>query len=122
MHWGVVTNKHAWLTDPLLESLELARAGGLRRERRHRDAPQAPPRPPAPCMRLACRVAPSAAVYVGDSRSDIESGRAAGVTHRERGMGLSRPARPAETGWGADVDVDTPHDLLAWIRRALAGR
>ena len=120
VHWGVVTNKHAWLTDPLLESLELhGRAACVVSG----DTATHPKPHPAPLL-LACdrlSVAPSATVYVGDSRSDIESGRAAGVTTVSAGWGYLDPDDPPKR-WGADVDVDTPDDLLAWIRRALAGR
>ena len=120
VRWGVVTNKHAWLTEPLLESLELHRRAACVVSG---DTATHPKPHPAPLL-LACdrlSIAPSAAVYVGDSRSDIESGRAAGVTTVSAGWGYLDPDDPPKD-WGADVDVDTPHDLLAWIRRALAGR
>ena len=120
VRWGVVTNKHAWLTEPLLESLDLGRRAACVVSG---DTATHPKPHPAPLL-LACdclSVAPSAAVYVGDARSDIESGRAAGVTTVSAGWGYLDPGDPP-TGWGADVDVDTPHDLLAWIHRALAGR
>ena len=120
VRWGVVTNKHAWLTEPLLESLDLHRRAACVVSG---DTATHPKPHPAPLL-LACdrlSIAPSGAVYVGDSRSDIESGRAAGVTTISAGWGYLDPDDPPRR-WGADVDVDTPHDLLAWIRCALAGR
>ena len=82
------------------------------------------PKPhPAPLL-LACErlsIPPNAAVYVGDSRSDIESGRAAGVTTVSAGWGYLDPDDPPGR-WGADVDTGTPDDLLAWLRDALAVR
>ena len=118
--WGVVTNKHAWLTEPLLEAL------GLRRRAAcvvSGDSAAHPKPHPAPLL-LACErlsVAPAAAAYVGDSRSDVESGRAAGMATLSAGWGYFDPEDPPE-GWGADVDAGTPGDLLDWVRWALAGR
>ena len=118
VRWGVVTNKHAWLTEPLLESLGLHRRAACVVSG---DSTLQPKPHPAPLL-LACErlsISPDTAVYVGDSRSDIESGRAAGVTTVSAGWGYLDPEDPPE-GWGADVDIGTPHDLLAWVRHALA--
>lgn len=120
VHWGVVTNKHAWLTEPLLESLDLLRRAACVVSG---DTAAHPKPHPAPLL-LACErlsIAPGAAVYVGDSRSDITSGRAAGVTTVSAGWGYLDPDDPPEH-WGADIDFGTPDDLLAWIRCALAER
>ena len=120
VRWGVVTNKHAWLTEPLLESLELHRRAACVVSG---DTATHPKPHPAPLL-LACdrlSVAPSAAVYVGDSRSDIESGRAAGMTTVSAGWGYLDPDDPPKD-WGADVEIDTPDELLTWIRCALAAR
>ena len=118
VRWGVVTNKHAWLTEPLLEALDLRRRAACVVSG---DTAAHPKPHPAPLL-LACErlsIAPSAAVYVGDARTDVASGRAAGVVTVSAGWGYLDPDDPPER-WGADVDVDTPHGLLAWIRRALA--
>ena len=120
VRWGVVTNKHAWLTEPLLESLDLYRRAVCVVSG---DTAAHPKPHPAPLL-LACErlsVAPSAVAYVGDSRSDIDSGRAAGVTTLSAGWGYLDPDDPPET-WGADINAGTPDDLLAWIQCALAGR
>ena len=74
-------------------------------------------------MLLACErlsVAPGAAAYVGDSRSDVEAGRAAGMITLSAGWGYIDPRRSAARG-GADVEAATPGELLAWVRLALAG-
>ena len=120
VRWGVVTNKHAWLTEPLLESLDLHRRAACVVSG---DTAAHPKPHPAPLL-LACEwlsIAPSTAVYVGDSRSDIESGRAAGVTTVSAGWGYLDPDDPPGR-WKADVDMGTPDDLLAWIRRTVAER
>ena len=120
VRWGVVTNKHAWLTEPLLESLDLHRRAACVVS----GNTAAHPKPhPAPLL-LACErlsVAPSAVAYVGDSRSDIDSGRAAGVTTLSAGWGYLDPDDPPGS-WGADIDTGTPDDLLDWIQCAFAGR
>ena len=119
VRWGVVTNKHAWLTEPLLESLDLHRRAACVVSG---DSAPHPKPHPAPVL-LACEqlaIAPGAAAYVGDSRTDIESGRAAGCTTVSAGWGYLDPDDPP-TRWGADVDTVTPVDLLAWIRSVLAG-
>ena len=116
--WGIVTNKHAWLTEPLLAALDLQRRAACIVSG---DTASHPKPHPAPLL-LACErlsIAPGAAVYVGDSRSDIESGRAAGVATVSAGWGYLDPDDPPRR-WSADLDTRTPHDLLAWIRATVA--
>ena len=118
VRWGVVTNKHAWLTEPLLESLGLHRRAACVVSG---DSASHPKPHPAPLL-LACdhlSIHPSAVAYVGDARSDIAAGRAAGVVTVSAGWGYLDPDDPPQS-WGADVDAGTPDDLLAWIRGALA--
>ncbi|MCY4222540.1 MAG: HAD-IA family hydrolase [Thiotrichales bacterium] len=120
VRWGVVTNKHAWLTEPLLESLDLERRAACVVSG---DTAAHPKPHPAPVL-LACErlsVPPRTAVYVGDARSDITSGRAAGVTTVSAGWGYLNPDDPPER-WGADIDTRTPQDLLVWLRGALGAR
>ena len=120
VRWGVVTNKHAWLTEPLLEALALHRRAACVVSG---DTAAHPKPHPAPLL-LACErlsVAPGAAAYVGDSRSDVDAGRAAGMITLSAGWGYIDPDDPPQ-GWGADVEAGTPEDLLAWVRLALAGR
>ena len=120
VRWGIVTNKHAWLTEPLLQSLDLHRRAACVVSG---DSAAHPKPHPAPllfaCERLS--VAPSAVAYVGDSRSDIDSGRAAGVTTVSAGWGYLDPDDPPHC-WEADVDTGTPGELLAWVRCAFTGR
>lgn len=76
--WGVVTNKPARMTDPLLAGLGLglraacAISGDTLEQRKPHPAP----------LLLASEqtgVAPQRTVYVGDAARDIEAGRAAGM-------------------------------------------
>ena len=120
VQWGIVTNKHAWLTEPLVQALGLSRRAACVVSG---DTAPHPKPHPAPlllaCERLSSQ--PRAVAYAGDSRSDIDAGRAAGVTTLSAGWGYLDPDDPPQA-WGADFDLGTPRDLLDWVRRAVAGR
>jgi phosphoglycolate phosphatase len=78
------------------------------------DAPAPKPDPRgllAILRRVGCE--PTRAAYVGDSRTDLETARAAGV----RAIGVSWGAHPREEleGLGFDVLVDSPRECLAAI-------
>lgn len=113
MNWGIVTNKPAWLTDPLLEQLGLyARAacvvsGDTVAERKPHPAP----------MLHACQLAGSEAeqcLYVGDAARDIEAGRRAGMKTLVALFGyIGEDEQPAS--WGADGMIAHPAELLDWI-------
>lgn len=111
--WGIVTNKPAWLTDPLLDALGLAdRAACVVSGD---TTPYSKPHP-APILR-GCELAgtkPAAAVYVGDAERDVQAGRAAGLRTAIALFGYLGPDdRPHD--WGADALLDAPADLLAWL-------
>jgi len=76
--WGIVTNKPAAMTQPLLEALDMADAPAcvISGDR----LPQRKPHP-APLLLAAEEVGVPAehCVYVGDAPRDIEAGRAAGM-------------------------------------------
>ena len=117
--WGIVTNKPAWLTDPLMAAMGFApRAGCIV------SGDTTPNRKPHPepilhaCALLS--VTPSACVYVGDAERDIEAGRRAGTATLAATFGyLQADEDPAR--WGADALVDDPRDLLAWLGLARHG-
>ena len=112
--WGIVTNKPAWLTNPLMQDLQLdARTGcivsgdTLEQRKPH----------PAPllhaCELLQCN--PGETVYVGDARRDIEAGASAGMTTLVAAYGyIDRADNPDD--WGADGLVDSPEEILSWVR------
>ncbi len=116
--WGVVTNKPGWLTDPLLEALEL----------RHRAAcvvsgdTVAERKPhPLPLLHAAglIRIEPSRCVYVGDAERDIQAGRAAGMTTVVAAYGYIA-ADEDPLAWHPSGIVNEPAQLLDWIGVALA--
>jgi len=111
--WGIVTNKPAWLTDPLLEALALS----------HRAAcvvsgdtlPQRKPHP-LPLLHAAALagVQPGHCLYVGDAERDIQAGRAAGMTTVVAAYGyLSADDDPRS--WQPTGIVAQPADLREWM-------
>jgi 2-phosphoglycolate phosphatase len=111
--WGVVTNKPAWLTEPLMEQLGLAQraacivSGDSTSERKPHPEP----------MYHACRLAesePARCLYVGDAPRDIAAGQAAGMSTLIARFGyIGAQERPEQ--WGADGMVDTPGEILDWV-------
>lgn len=111
--WGVVTNKPAWLTDPLMADLGLAAraacviSGDSTRNRKPH---------PEPLLHASALigVAPEQCLYIGDARRDIEAGRAAGMKTLVAMFGyLGEDDQPHE--WDADGMIDDPLDILDWI-------
>ncbi|MGD2117301.1 MAG: HAD-IA family hydrolase [Chromatiales bacterium] len=108
--WGVVTNKPAWLTDPLMQQMGLtSRAACIvsgdtcRHNKPH----------PEPVLH-ACRLTgaePANSYYVGDAERDIEAGRAAGCITVAALFGyLTDQDDP--TSWHADLSINQPLELL----------
>jgi phosphoglycolate phosphatase len=120
LRWGVVTNKPAGLTLPLLEGLGLrARAATVV------SGDTLPQRKPDPApMLLACREAgctPAACVYVGDAERDIQAGRAAGMATLVALFGyIGADDRPLD--WQADGAIAHPLEVVGWLDAADARR
>lgn len=113
LNWGVVTNKPAWLTEPLLQALGLFEraavivSGDTLTERKPHPAP----------MLLACERAGSQAhqcLYVGDAKRDIEAGHNAGMATLVALFGYIGEGDDPHS-WGADALVETPGEILAWL-------
>jgi phosphoglycolate phosphatase len=118
LNWGVVTNKPAWLTEPLLRELGLYDqaacivSGDTLEERKPHPAP----------LLHACRLAGSEAaecLYVGDAERDIAAGRNAGMHTLVALFGyIEAHERPLE--WRADGMVQDPLEILDWVDRLRA--
>lgn len=108
MAWGIVTNKPARFTDPLVPQIGLAHAGCVVSG----DTTGHAKPHPAPLLEGARRlgVAPEQCWYVGDDLRDIEAGRAAGMVTVACAWGYCGAVEPQ--AWGADYLLDTPIDLL----------
>ena len=111
--WGVVTNKPAYLTDPLMEQLELHERAAciisgdtLEKRKPH----------PEPLLH-ACELAqgnPNTTIYIGDAERDIEAGNRAGMTTLVAAFGyLSGNDSPVD--WGADGQVHHARELMDWL-------
>lgn len=115
MSWGIVTNKPARFTDPLVPNIGLAHAGCIVSGD---TTPHAKPHP-APLLEGARRLglAPEQCWYVGDDLRDIEAGRAAGMVTVACGWGYCGSIEPST--WGADYLVDSPAHLMQTLREVI---
>ena len=111
--WGVVTNKPAFLTEPLLARLKLQDrpacvVSGDTVAKRKPD--------PAPLLHAAkvIETDPAHCVYVGDAEREIQAGRAAGMRTLVATFGYIGENDRPDT-WQADGFVDSPQALLAWV-------
>lgn len=113
--WGVVTNKPGWLTEPLMETLELAQRAGCIVSG-DSTAEQKPH--PLPMLEAARRIRtnPACCIYVGDDARDIQAGRAAGMKTLAASYGYIKSCDDPGA-WGADGMIETPLDLLHWLRQ-----
>ena len=113
LRWGVVTNKPAFLTDPLLAALGLDRRAACVVS--GDTLPQKKPHP-APLLHAAALAGldPTACVYLGDAERDVQAARAAGMTPLVALFGyLGDHDDPAS--WGAAASVDSLTDFAAWL-------
>jgi phosphoglycolate phosphatase len=113
IRWGIVTNKPARLTDPLMQSLGLQeRASAVVSG----DTTLYPKPHPEPIL-YACKqsdVPPNRTLYVGDAMRDIEAGRRAGTRTLVAMFGyLAETDKPEE--WLADGQISHPLEILEWV-------
>ena len=115
LNWGVVTNKPAWLTNPLLRDLGLfARAAcvvsgdTLSECKPH----------PAPMLHASKQAGsePGQCVYIGDAQRDIEAGNNAGMHTLVALFGYIQKT-DAPHSWGASDSIGAPGELLTWLDR-----
>ena len=113
MNWGVVTNKPAWLTEPLLEALEVKQRAAC-----VISGDSLPERKPHPAPLLhACNLAGSQAaecIYIGDAERDIVAGHAAGMTALIAMFGYISAADDPDS-WPADGRIHHPREILDWL-------
>lgn len=106
--WGIVTNKAARFTDPLVQLIGLGDASCVISG----DTTSHAKPHPAPLIEAATRLklAQSECWYVGDDLRDIQAGRAAGMYTVAAAWGYCGNAEPDT--WGADMLIHTPSELL----------
>jgi phosphoglycolate phosphatase len=116
LSWGIVTNKAARFTDPLVAAIpQFATASAVVSGD---TTPHAKPHP-EPLLEAARRmnVDPTRCIYVGDDERDIVAGRAAGMTTLAATYGYMG-ANADVALWGADGRVESPLDVLQWLNVA----
>jgi N-acetyl-D-muramate 6-phosphate phosphatase len=112
---GIVTNKPAWLTTPLLDELELTRrfacvVSGDTVSARKPDA-----MPMLHAAKLA-GVDAGECLYIGDAERDVQAAHAAGMPALVATYGYLAPDEDWQA-WGAEGFIRRPLDLLAWLDR-----
>jgi N-acetyl-D-muramate 6-phosphate phosphatase len=111
--WGIVTNKAAWLTEPLLAALGLRQRAGC-----VLSGDTLPERKPHPRPLLVAAeqlgLAPAQCVYVGDALRDVQAANAAGMCALGAQFGYLNPADEPQH-WPVAGWLATPHDLLPWL-------
>lgn len=119
LRWGVVTNKPAFLTEPLLAALQLAGrtacivSGDTLTQRKPH---------PAPLLHAADLMGVDArdCVYVGDAERDVRAAHAAGMSALIALFGyVGEHDQPQ--AWNADAMISEPNELLAWLDGILPG-
>ncbi|HWW99872.1 HAD-IA family hydrolase [Collimonas sp.] len=109
--WGVVTNKAAVFTDPLVAQIGLADADCvISGDTTAHSKPH-----PEPLLEAARRLnlQPQQCWYVGDDLRDIQAGRAAGMATVAAAWGYCGDSEPAS--WEADALIETPLQLLTLL-------
>ena len=112
--WGIITNKPGWLTEPLMQKLDMEKraaciiSGDTTNHRKPHPAP----------MHHACEITnsePAHTLYVGDAQRDIDAGRAAGMHTLIAKYGyISTGEDPNQ--WQADGMVTHPNEIITWIK------
>jgi phosphoglycolate phosphatase len=111
--WGIVTNKAARFTLPLLDHLALAsRANVIVCG----DTTAQPKPHPAPLLHAAAQLGldPGSCVYVGDAERDVAAARAAGMAALVARYGyIGSDVMPE--GWKPDGFIDSLPAVLDWL-------
>jgi|SRR5580692_3348088 2-phosphoglycolate phosphatase len=110
---GIVTNKAAWLTEPLLEELGIRTrfacvvSGDTVAERKPH---------PLPLLHAAelAGVSPGECIYVGDAERDVQAAHAAGMPALVANYGYLRAGEDSGA-WAGDGYLQESLDLLRWL-------
>jgi 2-phosphoglycolate phosphatase len=111
--WGIVTNKIARFSVPLVEGLGLmSRCAVLISG----DSTAHAKPHPAPLLEAARRldVQPQRCIYIGDDRRDVEAGRGARMPTLAAAWGYLGRGESVHD-WNADAVLQHPDELLNWL-------
>lgn len=109
--WGIVTNKKAQLTLPLVKAIGLEKAACIISG----DTTSHPKPHPEPVLEAARQIGvpPQTCWFIGDDPRDIQAGKAAGAFAIAANWGYG-----TETDtWHADWIAETPQQIAGYIRR-----
>ncbi len=111
--WGVVTNKPARFTEPLMSILDLAERASCIVSG---DTCAQPKPHPAPMLVAAqqCQASPAQCLYIGDAARDIEAATAAGMPALAAAWGYIDSTDQMDT-WGAHAIIHTPGVILDFV-------
>lgn len=111
--WGIVTNKPAYLTNPLLIEIGLMDKAScvISGDSTANSKPHPEPLLAA-CKIIDCH--PIECIYIGDAKRDIEAGINAGMETIVAQYGYIPKTESSET-WGTDHFIDSPLALLNWL-------
>jgi N-acetyl-D-muramate 6-phosphate phosphatase len=114
--WGIVTNKRARYTNPLVAALGLSpRTPCVISGDTTAEAKPSPLPILHACAVLGC--VPQRTLYVGDDRRDIIAGQAAGTLTAAVSYGYLGDSGPPHS-WGADFIADHPANLASYLFRS----
>jgi N-acetyl-D-muramate 6-phosphate phosphatase len=113
LKWGVVTNKPAAFTEPLMSILDLAERAACIVS--GDTCPQPKPHP-APMLAAAelCSAQPAQCLYLGDAERDIQAARAAAMPALVAAWGYIGSADQPHT-WGAHGQIHHPCETLDYL-------
>ncbi len=113
--WGIVTNKPARFTHPILDALNLSGRSActvcgdtLAHSKPH----------PAPILH-ACEIVkatPDSTLYIGDAATDIIASKAAGVFSLAALYGYISASEDPRS-WQADGYIQSPEEIIAWLKQ-----
>lgn len=113
LQWGIVTNKPAWLTQPVLDKFNLTP-----RTKCIVCGDSLPQRKPDPepmwhaCELIKCNV--NECLYIGDAERDMQSAKRAGLYGLIASFGyLSENDQPEL--WGGDAIIHEPKAIINWL-------
>lgn len=111
--WGIITNKPAAFTEPLLQQLGLYERAACVLS--GDSLPVQKPNP-LPLITAAQRIGlpPNRCLYLGDALRDAQAARAAGMTSLGARFGYIAEGENV-SAWPVDGWLDEPRDLLAWV-------
>jgi phosphoglycolate phosphatase len=110
---GIVTNKPAWLTEPLLDQLGLAPRFTCVVSGDTVSARKPDPMPMLHAATLA-RVEAHRCLYVGDAERDVQAAHAAGMQALVATYGYLEAGENWQC-WNADGSIEEPAALLGWL-------